>query len=181
MKNVVKKRLLSVLLIASTLSLTYCTKTDQVLDLSTPPPADNTANTNQLQSIKITSAPSIDGQIESMWDNAVKLKTTPVVPNPGNGMFIGYIGKSYEVSMRSMYDDTYIYFLAEWNDPDASFMTTAAILSYLKKQLGSDIKLNNLRSLGRVLTNMDGLERKRTNTGTAYLVKIRQKQVRFEL
>ncbi len=120
MKNVVKKRLLSVLLIASTLSLTYCTKTDQVLDLSTPPPADNTANTNQLQSIKITSAPSIDGQIESMWDNAVKLKTTPVVPNPGNGMFIGYIGKSYEVSMRSMYDDTYIYFLAEWNDPDAS-------------------------------------------------------------
>ncbi len=63
------------------------------------------------------------------------------------------------------------------NDPDATFMTTAAILSYLKKQLGADIKLNSLRSLGRILTNMDGLERKRTNTGTAYLVKIRQKQV----
>ncbi|MDN5554171.1 VapE domain-containing protein [Prevotella sp.] len=72
----------------------------------------------------------------------------------------------------------YEYFsIGTKNDSDASFMTTAAILSYLKKQLGSDIKLNNLRSLGRVLTNMDGLERKRTNTGTAYLVKIRQKQV----
>jgi hypothetical protein len=63
------------------------------------------------------------------------------------------------------------------NDPDATFMTTAAILSYLKKQLGADIKLNSLRSLGRILANVDGLERKRTSTGTAYLVKIRQKQL----
>ncbi|MEN9685754.1 MAG: hypothetical protein RLZZ28_1540, partial [Bacteroidota bacterium] len=39
------------------------------------------------------------------------------VPDPGNGLFAGYIGNTYPATIRSMYDGQYIYFLAEWNDP----------------------------------------------------------------
>lgn len=119
MKNLKKRRLLTLLLIGSAMSLTYCTKTDQVLDLNTPVVTEETP-TNQLVSIKVSTAPTIDGTVDASWANATILTSKTVVPSPGNGMFIGYIGKSYDVSLRSMYDNDYIYFLAEWNDPDAS-------------------------------------------------------------
>lgn len=35
-------------------------------------------------------------------------------------MFTGYIGETYPVTLRSMYDNQYIYFLAEWNDASKS-------------------------------------------------------------
>ena len=44
-------------------------------------------------SYKTTVAPSIDGVIDAAWDNATPLKTTTQVPDPGNGLFAGFIGQ----------------------------------------------------------------------------------------
>jgi Ethylbenzene dehydrogenase/Carbohydrate family 9 binding domain-like len=85
-----------------------CTKKDQVLGATT-----TTNNVTTLTSKKVTTGPTIDGTIDAMWDNAAKLNFTPVVPDPGNGLFTGYSGQSYSVTLRSMYDNQYIYFLAE--------------------------------------------------------------------
>ena len=69
-----------------------------------------------LISVKTTTAPTIDGTIDAVWDNATKLNITPTVPDPGNSLFTGYIGTVYPVTLRSMYDDQFIYFLAEYAD-----------------------------------------------------------------
>ena len=92
-----------------------CTKNDQVLQQGT-----TTSNGTTLVSLKVTSAPTIDGVIDPMWDNATKLNVVPQVPDPGNGLFAGYIGETYPATLRSMYDNQYIYFLVEWADADKS-------------------------------------------------------------
>jgi hypothetical protein len=92
-----------------------CTQKDQIL--LTDPTAVNTTN---LVSAKTTTAPQIDGAIDAMWANSEKLTTTVTVPDPGNDYFKGYVGNVHTVSMRSMYDDTKIYFLIEWNDANKS-------------------------------------------------------------
>lgn len=94
-----------------TVFFVYCTKTAQIVA-----PAE-TASTNELISYKTSVAPTIDGVVDAIWDNATKLAVTPTVPDPGNGLFAGYQGTQYPANIRSMYDDQYIYFLAEWNDP----------------------------------------------------------------
>jgi hypothetical protein len=92
-----------------------CTKSDQVLDVP------GTSNQNsELVSLKVTSAPTIDGTIDPSWANSKKLTATVTVPDPGNDYFKGYVGSSHTVSLRSMYDATKIYFLAEWNDANKS-------------------------------------------------------------
>jgi len=96
------------------LSLGYinsCTKNDQIIDLGTA-----TENSTELQSVKVTTAPSIDGTIEAAWESATKLNFKATVPDPGNNLFSGYIGVDYPGTLRSMYDDQYIYFLAEVPD-----------------------------------------------------------------
>lgn len=87
----------------------YCTKTDQIVEASV-------TNTTDLVSYKTATAPTIDGTIDAIWANAPALNVTPTVPDPGNGLFAGYAGETYPVTLRSMYDDQYIYFLAEWKD-----------------------------------------------------------------
>jgi hypothetical protein len=77
-----------------------------------------------LVAYKTATAHTIDVTIDAIWNNATKLQVTPVVPNPGNGTFAGYIGLNYNVTLRSMYDASNIYFLAEWNDPDQSLVNT---------------------------------------------------------
>jgi hypothetical protein len=86
-----------------------CTKDDQPLDLPATP-------TTELISLKTAVAPTIDGTIDPIWENASKLSNETEVPNPGNGLFAGYIGDKYKFTLRSMYDDENIYFLTEWND-----------------------------------------------------------------
>ena len=95
-----------------------CTKRDQVI-LTSP-----SVNTTTLTTIKTGSAPTIDGIVDAAWANAPKLQVTATVPDPGNGTFEGYIGLTYNVTLRSMYDGSNIYFLAEWNDPDQSLANT---------------------------------------------------------
>src|SRR5664279_1821691 len=109
MKILKSNRFIMALLFATAMTLTYCTKNDQVLNVNpvTETPADE--NTTQMVSVKVSTPPAIDGQIDGVWSNASKLTVHPVVPNPGNGLFIGYIGKTYNVSLRSLYDDQYIY------------------------------------------------------------------------
>ena len=79
-----------------------------------------TSNGTTLVSLKVTSAPTIDGVIDAMWDNATKLNVVPQVPDPGNGLFAGYIGETYTGTLRSMYDDQNIYFLLEVTDATQS-------------------------------------------------------------
>ena len=108
-----KKYTVLSLFILVTVFFMYCTKTDQVVSSSA-------ASTTDLISYKTTVAPAIDGNIESIWANATKLQITPTVPDPGNGLFTGYNGQQYPATLRSMYDDKYIYFLAEYADADKS-------------------------------------------------------------
>lgn len=89
-----------------------CTKDDQVLDVPVP------LNGTELFSAKAATAPTIDGTIDPMWDNAEKLSLVTTMPDPGNGMWAGYQGITIPVTLRTMYDNQYIYFLAEVQDAD---------------------------------------------------------------
>jgi len=96
-----------------------CTKKDQVIINSAAAGSSLTLTT-----VKTGTAPVIDGIIDPAWSIAPKLQVTPQVPDPGNGTFEGYIGLSYNVTLQSMYDANYIYFLVQWNDPDESLLNT---------------------------------------------------------
>jgi hypothetical protein len=106
-----KKAYAAALVITSVIGLSYCTKKDQVINVT---PA---GETNILLSQKTTSAPTIDGTVDPIWSTATSLQAVPEVPNPGNGLFAGYIGEQYPVTLRSLYDDQNIYFLLQWKDP----------------------------------------------------------------
>lgn len=110
MKNISKSTLVFALLAGTIFILSYCRQDDQILGL------DQTT-TNELISQKTSTAPAIDGTIDPMWESVPKLTANPQVPNPGNYLFAGYIGNSYNVTMRSLYDNENIYFLFEWDDP----------------------------------------------------------------
>lgn len=87
-----------------------CTKNDQVILPTT------SESSNVLLALKTTTAPTIDGSIDASWANAQKLPFSATVPDPGNGIFAGYIGETYTGTMRSMYDNTSVYFLVEVED-----------------------------------------------------------------
>lgn len=95
-----------------------CTKKDQVLTVGGD--TTTTENTTDLLSLKTSAAPTIDGTIDAAWEKAAKLSILPQVPDPGNGLFAGYIGNTYNGTIRSMYDDQNIYFLLEVTDPTQS-------------------------------------------------------------
>ena len=90
----------------------YCTKTDQIVAPATA------KNTSELLALKISTAPTIDGVVDAAWLNASSIEFSPVVPDAGNGLFTGYIGEKYPVSLKAMYDDQYVYFLAQYTDKD---------------------------------------------------------------
>jgi len=104
------------LFVSFSLLFVYCTKTNQVVAPTT------TANSNELLSYKTTTAPTIDGTIDAMWDNAQKTSFAAAVPDPGNNLFTGYIGETYSGTIQSMYDGTSIYFLAEVKDNDKNLL-----------------------------------------------------------
>jgi hypothetical protein len=84
-------------------------KNEAVLEAVAPSSTD-------LISSLASSAPTLDGNIDPMWEAATKLSGQTEVPAPGNALFSGYIGDKYNFTLRSMYDAQNIYFLAEWND-----------------------------------------------------------------
>ncbi len=89
-----------------------CTKDDQILDL----PSSLTGK--ELISKLTTTAPTMDGVVDDIWKNAAKLDFAATVPDPGNNLFSGYINETYKGTLRSMYDNDYIYFLAEIVDAE---------------------------------------------------------------
>ncbi len=91
--------------------LSYCRQDDTILGL------DVAATGNELVSLQITTAPTIDGTIDGIWEQAAKLTVETKVPNPGNYLFASYVGNTDKVSLRSLYDSDNIYFLVEWDDP----------------------------------------------------------------
>lgn len=66
-----------------------------------------------------------------------------------------------------------LFDVAAPSDPDARWLTTAAILQRIKKAGTSSLKQPNLIAFGRMLTNLDGMQRRRSVNGTEYLVRER--------
>jgi hypothetical protein len=91
-----------------------CTQKDQII---TTNPVTAEENTTNLLSVKTAVVPIIDGTIDGVWNVVPKLNVSPTVPDPGNGLFTGYSGEIYPLTLRSMYDATNVYFLAEITDP----------------------------------------------------------------
>ena len=52
-----------------------------------------------------------------------------------------------------------------------TYMSPTAIYDHIRSRAGSRTQLGNLRQFGRLLANLEGLQRKRTNAGTVYLVR----------
>lgn len=92
-----------------TVFLAYCTKKDQVVSSSS-------GSSSTLNAYKTSTAPVIDGNVDAIWANAQALSVTPTVPDPGNGLFMGYCGEQYPATIQSMYDANNVYFLVKWND-----------------------------------------------------------------
>lgn len=64
-----------------------------------------------------------------------------------------------------------LYFELVDNEKEGDYLTAAEIFDYLKKQIGSSLKVNSLMGFGRKLANMSELKHKRFADGTKYLVK----------
>ena len=119
MKRFRNSYIVTVILLLGILLLPYCTKNDQILDI---PGTDTGNSSTDLVSTLVTTAPSIDGTIDALWESASKLDITATVPDPGNGLFSGYIGDRYNTTIRSLYDNQYIYMLIEVTDNDKSLL-----------------------------------------------------------
>ena len=64
-----------------------------------------------------------------------------------------------------------LYFELVEDEKEGEYLTAAEIFDYLKKQIGSSLKVNSLMGFGRKLANMSELKHKRFADGTKYLVK----------
>ena len=64
-----------------------------------------------------------------------------------------------------------LYFELVEDEKDGDYLTAAEIFDYLKKQIGSSLKVNSLMGFGRKLANMSELKHKRFADGMKYLVK----------
>lgn len=92
-----------------------CTHDDQNIEEYIPQ-NEVDYSTTELLSHRVATAPNIDATIDGVWAEAQELRTKVVVPDPGDNVFRGYEGDAHNVTLRSLYDDQYIYFLAEWDD-----------------------------------------------------------------
>ena len=64
-----------------------------------------------------------------------------------------------------------LYFELVEDEKEGEHLTAAEIFDYLKKQIGSSLKVNSLMGFGRKLANMSELKHKRFADGMKYLVK----------
>ncbi len=65
----------------------------------------------------------------------------------------------------------HLYFEPTESEEEGEYLTAAEIFDFLKKQIGSSLKVNSLMGFGRKLANMSGLKHKRFADGKKYLVK----------
>ena len=64
-----------------------------------------------------------------------------------------------------------LYFELVEDEKEGEYLTAAEIFDYLKKLIGSSLKVNSLMGFGRKLANMSELKHKRFADGMKYLVK----------
>lgn len=64
-----------------------------------------------------------------------------------------------------------LYFELVEDEKEGDYLTAAEIFDYLKKQIGSSLKVNSLMGFGRKLANKSELKHKRFADGMKYLVK----------
>ena len=64
-----------------------------------------------------------------------------------------------------------LYFEVVEDEEEGEYMSAAEIFDYLKKRIGSSLKVNSLMGFGRKLANMKGLQSKRFSDGKKYLVR----------
>ena len=67
-----------------------------------------------------------------------------------------------------------IYYETVADDGEGEWLSAAEIFDWLKKQVGSSLRIGSMISFGRRLANMPGLKRKRFADGMKYLVRKRQ-------
>ena len=134
------------------LSLSNCTKHNQVLDLTTTTPTPE-LNTDTLYSVNGTATlqpiggAAWDGTIEGVWNNAPKLIVTGTVPDLGNGTFTGYVGNSTQITMRSLYDASNIYFLIEYNSDRADCQSAQWYYNPITKLWAQEVTAASLTNL----------------------------------
>ena len=111
-----KTSIIAFLLIASAVLFMYCTKTNQVVSSTTA-----TSSSDALVAVKVSTAPTLDGVVDALWNDVPKLQFGTEVPEVTGDVFRGYTGNIIpSVTLRAVYDDSKIYFLAEWVDPTKS-------------------------------------------------------------
>ena len=62
------------------------------------------------------------------------------------------------------------FFTPATSDQEGQWMTAAAIFQEMKSKVGSSLRIANIRTFGRFLSNLDSLTRRRSRYGTEYLV-----------
>jgi hypothetical protein len=145
---------LLVLFIISTTFLMYCTKTDQVIGGTTPtPPVTPPVSNSLLISYKTPTAPTIDGTVDAIWDSAAKISIVPTVPDPGNNLFTSYIGDQYPATIQSMYNDTAVFFLVQYNDNTNSVYVATWYFDPNKKLWAQEPTSNSINSSGQITRN----------------------------
>lgn len=75
-----------------------------------------------LVSLKVTTAPALDGTIDASWDACNKLTNKTAMPAADvfEGIYAFFQGDTHNFTIRSMYDDSNIYFLVEIDDDTKS-------------------------------------------------------------
>ncbi len=101
---------LLLLLLASAIIMPACNDDDD--------DPDPVISTTELLSRKVTAVPTMDGNIDSDWNNCQIYQGTATVPTLND--FTYFENEEYDFQLRSMYDATRIYFLLEWDDPEKS-------------------------------------------------------------
>ena len=76
-------------------------------------PLAATAQQNALEAKKVAAGPALDGKMKPIWQQA-----TPVSIKLTGGRNLP--GGSTEVTLRALYDNDQVYFLAQWNDATKS-------------------------------------------------------------
>jgi hypothetical protein len=136
MKNKIKYSAIALITGVAVIGTISCTKHDQVINQNPATTNSNTsaATTTQndtLTSYKISStlingnlSGAVDvggalgfiwnGSLDPQWSKAQSITTTNTVPDLGNNTFEGFIGNTVNVTVRSLWSDSCVYFLFEW-------------------------------------------------------------------
>ncbi len=165
MKNLFKYSALTLITGVTVLGAISCTKHDQVINnnpasVTTTMPV--TPQNDTLIAYKITStltngnlsgATDVggglgfqwDGGLDSRWSTATPIALTATVPDLGNNTFEGFLGNTVNFTMRSLWSDSAIYMLVEWNQAFQSVYSSPWYFNPTAKTVGG----HQLKSWGQ--------------------------------